>query len=56
MSESADFYMSWLGCDLFGTTSSTQVQAAEPIVVFNPTDLSGLFHLDGCNNNLANYI
>ena len=38
MSETTDFYMSWLGCSAFGSTS-TRITAAEP-VIFSPTDLS----------------
>lgn len=38
MSESADYYMSWLGCSAFGGVKS-RIVAPEP-VVFQPTDLS----------------
>ena len=40
MSETSDFYSSWLGCAAFGAGSSLRLQAPEPIV-FVPTDLSG---------------
>lgn len=39
MSETADFYSSWLGTNLFGVTSSSGVEVT-PLVVFEPTDLS----------------
>ena len=39
MSESSDYYMSWLGCGSFGAVGKV-VSAGEP-VVFQPTDLSG---------------
>ena len=41
MSESADFYMSWLGCGSFGA-ASRRIADPTPSVVFQPTDLSGL--------------
>ena len=39
MSETADFYSSWLGCASFGAVSKRAIAAPEPIV-FQPTDLS----------------
>ena len=39
MSETADFYTSWLGCSAFGAVSSRKITVAPP-VVFKPTDLS----------------
>lgn len=39
MSESADYYMSWLGCSAFGIGSINKLKAPEPIT-FTPTDLS----------------
>ncbi len=40
MSESSDFYMSWLGCGAFGSAGSGTLTVPTPIV-FVPTDLSG---------------
>ncbi len=39
MSESADYYMSWLGCSAFGVGSTVKLQEPIPIA-FQPTDLS----------------
>lgn len=41
MSEYADYYNSWLGCGSFGVAIKNVTQAT-PVVVFQPTDLSGL--------------
>lgn len=49
MSESADFYMSWLGCNSFGVASSSLLQAVTPIP-FAPTDLSGCLLWYDANN------
>ena len=49
MSESEDYYMSWLGCNSFGAVSK-RITAEEP-VVFQPTDLSNCsIWLDGTDN------
>ena len=40
MSESTDFYMSWLGCNAFGIGGGTQLNIPQPVIVFKPTDLS----------------
>ncbi len=49
MSESTDFYMSWLGCSAFGVASSSFLAAPTPIP-FSPTDLSGCLIWYDANN------
>lgn len=49
MSESTDFYMSWLGCGAFGAQNS-RITALEPIV-FLPTDLSNCAIWFDANNS-----
>jgi len=49
MSESADFYMSWLGCSAFGVASSQFLVAPTPIP-FAPTDLSDCLLWYDANN------
>lgn len=49
MSESADFYMSWLGCSAFGVASSQLLVAPTP-VPFAPTDLSDCLLWYDANN------
>lgn len=49
MSESADFYMSWLGCNAFGVGSSQLLATPTPIP-FSPTDLSDCLIWYDANN------
>ena len=51
MSETTDFYMSWLGCDAFGT-SSRPIRAPIPDE-FNPLDISGCALWMDATDNLA---
>jgi hypothetical protein len=49
MSESADYYLSWLGCPAFGVGSTIRLRDPEPIA-FVPTDLSGCYIWFDANN------
>lgn len=51
MSETTDFYVSWLGCGAFGV-SGIRVKDQEPIV-FRPTDISGCIGWMDANDNDA---
>lgn len=52
MSESADYYMSWLGCNSFGVGSRVRLTAPEPIT-FQPTDLSACSFWFDATDNIA---
>ena len=52
MSETTDFYMSWLGCSAFGQARSFNVQVPVP-VAFSPTDLSNCSVWLDATDNLA---
>lgn len=51
MSETADFYLSWLGCGAFGA-NSLKVKDIEPII-FKPTDISGCRIWFDANNSAS---
>lgn len=50
MSESADFYMSWLGCSAFGVGSIRRLPAEPLPAAFAPTDLSNCVVWFDANN------
>jgi hypothetical protein len=52
MSESTDYYPSWLGCGAFGATGSRRLQEVTPIV-FQPTDLSACSVWFDANNSAS---
>ncbi len=54
MSQSADFYSSWLGSSAFGG-AGVRIRDQEPII-FQPTDISGLaLWMDGNDNDTVTY-
>ena len=51
MSESTDFYVSWLGVGAFGA-NGVRIRDQEP-PIFRPTDISGCVMWFDANNNVA---